>query len=107
MEGGWQLSPSRRPLLDADPLWPQAAARAAREDAQLQEVDTFTVQLPRNSAAISTNSPGAKASPTVVVGSFEWHFGDHGQALAPVRQLYKEACLAMSSVKLSEYFTVL
>ena len=98
------MSPSWHPLLEANPFWPQAAARAAREDAQLQEVDTFTVQLPRNSAATSTSLPGAKASPTVVVGSFEWHFGDHGQALAPVRQLYKEACLAMSCVKVSDDF---
>ena len=98
------MSPSWHPLLEANHFWPQAAVRAAREDAQFQEVDMVSVQLPMICAAISTNLPAAKASPTVVVGSSEWHFGDHGQAFAPVRQLYKEACLAMSRLKFSDDF---
>ena len=105
MEGGMSLSLAWHPLLEANPVWPQAAARAELEDAVFRPVDTFSAQSPRNQAVTSASATVMQGSSVCTVGSFEWHFGDHGEALVQVRQLYKEACHGMSNLKFSDDFT--
>ena len=105
-EGGWYLSPSWHPLLAANPFWPEAGARAARANAQLLANEVSRTQWPEPRAAISAraNSTEAQSSRSVVEGSFEWHFGKHGQALTPVRDLYKAICLAMGHLRFAREF---
>ena len=103
--GGLEFSLAWHPLLEANPFWPQAAARAAQEDVALYPVDTYTVQLPKSRAVTSACSAVIQSSPLCAARSFDWHFGEHGQAHPQVRQLYEEACRAMSNLKFSENFT--
>ena len=99
------MSPSWHPLLEANPFWPKAAARATRENAQLLANEVSRTQLPEPRAAISASSTEAQSSRSVVEGSFEWHGGEHGQALTPVRELDKAVCLAMGHSRFAGQFT--
>ena len=99
------MSPSRHPLLEANPFWPKAVARGSRENAELQANEVFRTQLPLLRAAASASSTEAHSSRSVVEGSFEWHVGEHGQALTPARQLYNAACLAMSHLRFAGEYT--
>ena len=100
MEGGAYVSPSWHPLLEANPFWPDAAARAAREDAQLlPSVVTRAQDQPVAQSVVSATSADERPSLPVEDGSFELHVGEQGQALTPVKRLYKDFCLAMSHLK--------
>ena len=94
------MSLAWQPLLEANPFWPQAAERAMKEDVELHPVDTWSVHRPKRLAVASTKAPVLSLDQEAAEGTFEWHFGDHGHALPRVRQLFKEACHAMSNVKL-------
>ena len=100
MIGGSSVSPAWHPLLESNPFWPQAAERVAQEDVELHPVDTQDAHRPRQLPMTNSSSSAPSLSCQAAAGSFEWHFGEHGQAMPQVRQLYKEACLAMSNVKL-------
>ena len=94
------MSLAWHPLLEANPFWPQAAQRAEQEDVELHPVDTWSANRPKRLVVTSANAPVLSLGHEAAEGSFEWHFGDHGHALPQVRQLFKEACHAMSNLKL-------
>jgi hypothetical protein len=104
MEGGLEVSLAWRPLLEANPYWPQTAARAAQEDQLLNPAGTFAEQLPMPRPPISSCPAVPQLGPRYVAGFFDWHFGEDGQAPLEVRHLYKEACRAMRNLKFSDSF---
>ena len=99
MIGGSYVSPAWHPLLESNPFWPQAAERVAQDDVELHPVGTQGAHGPRQLAMTSISASAPSLSYQAAAGSFEWHFGEYGQAMPQVRQLYKEACHAMSNVK--------
>ena len=105
MEGGLEFSPAWHPLLEAKPYWPQTAARVAQEDQPLNPAGTFAEQLPMPRPPISPRPAVPQLGPRYVAGTFDWHFGEDGQAPPEVRQLYKEACRAMSNLNFPCGFT--
>ena len=105
MKGGLEFSPAWHPLLEANPYWPQTAARAAQEDQPLNPAGTFAEQLPMPRPPISPCPAVPQLGPRYVAGTFDWHFGEDGQAPPEVRQLYKEACRAMSNLNFPGSFT--
>ena len=78
----------------------KAAERVEQEDVELDPVDTQDAHRPRQLPMTNSSLSAPSLSCQAAAGSFEWHFGEHGQAMPQVRQLYQEARLAMSNVKL-------
>ena len=87
MIGGSSVSPAWHPLLESNPVWPQAAERVEQEDVELHPVDTHAAHRPRHLPMANSKSSTPSLSCQAAAGSFEWHFGKHGQAMPQVRQL--------------------
>jgi hypothetical protein len=99
MVGGSPVSPTWHPLLESNPVWPQAAERVEQEDIELHPVDTQGAHRPGQLAMTSISASAPSLSYQAAAGLFAWNCGEYGQAMPQVRQLYKEACHAMSNVK--------
>ena len=71
MESGSYLSPSWHPLLEANPFWPEAATRAAQEDAQLLPTEVTRAQyLPVAQSVVSANLSEVHPGLLVAEGNF-------------------------------------